>query len=809
MNFDELKLIFLLHDLGMFYQRTGLSPSNTYKDLSIDDLRYAHSKWSASLAKEMGLSKDIQEVILYHHKPEALEDESYAIAKILSKASEHFVDKEAPGALSLLSVFSRVQITGKVPKSYFTPVQKLDIDNFKFPDKEDTNNNKEVYERLWNDFKNELEKSGSERLPENLYYLIKKYTLLIPSALQDISLFDHIKITTAIATCLYKYLEGKPPQMLDEDDKFFKVISGGISGIQRFIYDVASPQAAQEGMAKRLRGRSFYLSLFNDAVATSILERLGLPEANLIWCGGGNFLILAPNTDKVSKELDEIRKEIHLSLMKKFNSSLFLDFAARDTKPGELKEFGKLMESIDAELAGIKRQKFIDSLDYLFAEEKEFSRKTCPVCDNIMPADREVCSDCDDHKKLGQKLAHATYYLKVIAKKESDEFDVFLSGIGYKIIRSKEEITENIRSIADDSKKIQVFKLNDTEFIDEGLITQCSELNLPVSFGFSFIASTVPKYYETVLSFTNLAELSKGANKVGILKMDVDNLGKIFASGFASEEGNIARISTMSSMLDFYFSGILNKICGGYYFLDKVCDECKNAGKEVEITLEEETETRLKVYRIDNKEKVCKECLKNKIPAVYVNYAGGDDLLIIGPWDYTIELAKDIRQKFKEFTCNNADISISGGVFISGQKFPIGRAASLAGEVLKKSKDAGKNSMSAFGETVCWDSNELKKGFNDLFDFSVELEEYVDGENKKVSKSFVYSLLRMWQSSFGQGKELNDKIRIERKSYIPLLKYKLARTVKDKKLREDLDKKIQKMFPWIRIPVSWVSLRTR
>ncbi len=637
--------------------------------------------------------------------------------------------------------------------------------------------------------------------------MIKKYTLLIPSASQDISLFDHIKITTAIATCLYKYLEGKSPETLDTDDKFFKVISGGISGIQRFIYDVASPQAAQEGMAKRLRGRSFYLSLFNDAVATSILDRLGLPEANLIWCSGGNFLILAPNTDKVSKELDEIRKEMHLFLMKKFNSSLFLDFVARDTGLSELKEFGKLMESIDADLVGIKRLKFIGSLDYLFAEEKEFSRKTCPVCDNIMPADREFCGDCKDHEELGRKLAYATYYLKAIAKQDSDKFNVFLSGIGYKIITNEEEITENIRSISDESRKIQVFKLNDTEFIDESLITQCSGLDLPVSFGFSFIANTVPIYNEQVLSFTNLAELSKGANKIGILKMDVDNLGKIFASGFGSEGGNIARISTMSSMLDFYFSGILNNICEGYYFLDKVCDECKDVAREVEITLDEETETRKKVYRIDKKEKACKECLKNAIPAVYVNYAGGDDLLIIGPWDSTIELAKDIRQNFRDFTCNNTDISISGGVFISDQKFPIGRAASLAGEVLEKSKKAGKNSMSAFGETVCWDSNELKKGFNDLFDFSVELEEYV--ESKKVSKSFVYSLLRMWHSSFGNGKEISDKIRIERKSYIPLLKYKLARAVKDKKFREDLDKKIQKMFPCIRIPVSWVSLRKR
>lgn len=377
----------------------------------------------------------------------------------------------------------------------------------------------------------------------------------------------------------------------------------------------------------------------------------------------------------------------------------------------------------------------------------------------------------------------------------------------YEFIKRDDKIVESIRAISDDSRKIQVFKLNDTEFINEDLIKQCSKLNLPISFGFSFLANTVPNY-EKVLSFTNLAELSKGAKKVGILKMDVDNLGNIFASGFGLEGGNIARISTTSSMLDFYFSGIINKICESYYFLDKVCEDCKKVAREVEITFfEEEVERTKKVYRIDKKEKACKACFENKIPSIYINYSGGDDLLVIGPWDSTIELAKDIRQNFKTFTCHNADINISGGFFVSDQKFPIGRAASLAGDALKKSKDEGKDRISVFSETVCWDSKEPKKGFTDLFNFSLELEDYV--ESKRVSKGFIYSLLRMWYTNFGHGEEPNDKIKLERKSYVPLLKYKLARIVKDKNFRENLDKKIQKMFPWIKFPVSWVSLRTR
>lgn len=67
----------------------------------------------------------------------------------------------------------------------------------------------------------------------------------------------------------------------------------------------------------------------------------------------------------------------------------------------------------------------------------------------------------------------------------------------------------------------------------------------------------------------------------------------------------------------------------------------------------------------------------------------------------------------------------------------------------------------------------------------------------------------MWNSNFGYDKELNEKIRREKKAYVPYLKYQLARNVQNKKVREDLDKKVLKNFPWIKIPVSWVSLRTR
>ena len=819
MNNNELENIFLLHELGMFYQRTGQSPSDKYKNLSQSELGCTHSKWSATLAGELGLSEQVQDVILYHHKPETLNDENAVVANILNETNEYFSGKcDELGLSSLASVFSGIRINeNNKPSKHFLPLQKLDVDNFQFPVERDNNNNEEIYKELWADFKEDLTKIGHDKLSGHLYYLIKKYTTFMPSLSQDISLFDHIKSTTAIATCLHKCMENGP-QQIPKDDKFFLLISGGISGIQRFIYRVASPQQAQEGMAKRLRGRSFYLNLLNDAVVTLILDKLELPEANLMWCGGGNFQILAPNTGQISQKLEELRKEINQLLLSKFNSELFLNMTWKGTRPSELNEFGKLKEDIAVELSEKKKHKFVDILDDLFIEEGDNPGKICPVCANISTSGKKLCIDCDNHEELGRTLAYASYYLRTMTDKkeltpqESKKFDVFLFGVGYKFIRSKNDILKNIKSVAECSPKIQVFKINDTAFLDEDLIKQCSDLNLPVSFGFSFIANTVPEYENKVLSFTHVAELSKGANKTGILKMDVDNLGKIFATGFANAKANIARISTMSSMFDFYFSGFLNKICEKYYFIDgkQICDECKKSGRKIELSPLGET-SRFPgilgpVYRFDGKEQPCDECSKNKIPAVYINYAGGDDLLIIGPWDSIVELASDIRRNFKEFTCQNDDINISGGVSIISNKFPIGRAASLAGDLLEKSKDQGRNRISVFGETVCWDTKDLKKGFHELLDFSFMLEDHVAERN--VSKGFIYSLMRMWQSNFGYGEGPIDKIRLEKRAHIPLLKYKLARTVK-KEIRENLDKQIQQVFPWIKIPVSWVSLRTR
>lgn len=97
--------------------------------------------------------------------------------------------------------------------------------------------------------------------------ILEATTTFVPSStstdeLADISLYDHVKMTAAIATCIHEYLlqEGITDYktvLFKEATSFysrqvFYLYSMDISGIQDFIYTITS-----KGALKGLRSRSF------------------------------------------------------------------------------------------------------------------------------------------------------------------------------------------------------------------------------------------------------------------------------------------------------------------------------------------------------------------------------------------------------------------------------------------------------------------------------------------------------------------------------------------------------------------------
>lgn len=140
---------------------------------------------------------------------------------------------------------------------------------------------------------------------------------------------------------------------------------------------------------------------------------------------------------------------------------------------------------------------------------------------------------------------------------------------------------------------------------------------------------------------------------LGILRMDVDGLGARFVKGFASMED----YRRFSDRLTGFF-----------------------------------------------KTKVKKEFACQFAADVMVLYAGGDDLFVVGRWDRTIEFAHEVHDAFA--SCFEADgLTLSGGVAVVDAKFPIAKAAELAGDAedaAKRFRGGEKNAFSLFGQCVSW-----------------------------------------------------------------------------------------------------------
>lgn len=762
---------------------------------------------------------------------------------------EDIDDTQEVNETPLISLFSKIVLEGndKVSEKYI-PLNKLSLDGESFNNLKPTDKKEAIKKQnstsrdnsLWDEFNSEFELIQNKTDFNTLLALLKKYASTMPSAAykskSDISLYDHSKTTAALAVSRYLFNRDGDVKLTQTNDlNCYLAIEGDISGIQKFIFKISSPQEAQSGMSKRLRGRSLYLTLLCDAIATHIAEELELCEANILFCGGGRFTIIGPNTKTAKEKLAEIKSKLNKFFIDEFNAELYLALVSIECCGDDLDKFGQITRKLSNKLNEDKKHKFSDNLDDVFNFDEEIKYDDlCSVCG--MPydckSDEKTCDMCESHEKLGQNSVNAKYMIKCIDISE-DVFNNNYKGIyiirpikiGYYFIKNDSKLVDTINGLSKKCKQVEVIKLNDTNFLNLANY----EFNDNVSFSFSFMGNTVPnlgrfadnhKYMP--LYFEHLAKISNGANKLGVLKMDVDNLGLIFSEGLKKsydENLGISRVSALSSQLDMFFSGFVNNIASEFKVYSKVFDEDKFDKKELEIQNDnEEIKESVFVYKLkygcELSDDEADKLKDYEIPTIHINYSGGDDLLVLGPYDDIIKFAQELRNTFKIWTASNPSINLSGGINIVSPKFPIGKAAITSEEYLDAAKSCGRDKITLFGEVVNWDTKDLFKGFDELFDFAVKLEDYCT--DNRLSKGIVYSMLHLWQNNYkNQGLLSNENKwdedvhrRLSIKRFVPLFKYKL-RLVKDKEAFEYLNKKGLKVMPWIKIPVSWVSLRMR
>ena len=631
--------------------------------------------------------------------------------------------------------------------SQFRVAEKLSV-NITMP----TNEKPEILEHF-KTFKTALQSSSDENLLTTLE--IYGSTLAVSTQYDDISLFDFIKTTIGIASCLQ-----------NNNDKL-RLAGGSISGIQTYLYEIISKNAA-----KLLKGRSFYIQLLVDSVLNELIQSFNLSPAHIVYSSGGGFYIFMPDSLTIEEEFKIFSNQISQAVYKKHKIALYIDLAITETFDAN-KKVNLVRDELFTALENLKYKRLNnnDALLTAFFEKVELggTRDKDPITNEEFEDGAETDTLLDGTKvlrstkqqiNLGKELRNADYW-----------------------ISSKSKIL-GVETIEDPFGTFHYLKKERPKNVSSANIWAINETKDDSPFVF-YGGNKFPTHPNgDIKSFDELAENADFA-RIAILRMDVDGLGSIFSDETKLKSTHYAlnwvRYVAVSRSLDQFFKGYLNH-------------------------LQTEVETQM-----------------NATEKSIIIYSGGDDLFLIGRWDTTLALAQAIYKKFNHWT--GGVLTISGGSEMLPIKFPIMQGAKMTAVAEDKAKnhklkigtaEIEKNAITILGKPLNWE-----------YEFSTvnELQEklYVFLFAKKLEKSILgkINLHADAQTSFYENKTNSPK-------WMWIMAYDFARVkerLKDKDVIDFIEelkiasmtnqfkgKRIISKYPFLQLlqlAARWAELRYR
>jgi CRISPR-associated protein Csm1 len=148
----------------------------------------------------------------------------------------------------------------------------------------------------------------------------------------------------------------------------------------------------------------------------------------------------------------------------------------------------------------------------------------------------------------------------------------------------------------------------------------------------------------SLVTFEEIAAKAIGDDLLGVLKADVDDFGALIARH--SQAGSLEELHRISRDLDGFFSAAVQRM------------------------IVESPEWK---------------------PAVYTVFSGGDDLLLVGPWDKMLDFAAALEQAFSAGPGRLYNLKLSAAVSFMPPRIPIRHGVERAEEDLKKAKAGSKN----------------------------------------------------------------------------------------------------------------------
>ena len=617
----------------------------------------------------------------------------------------------------------------------------------------------EAYNTLWKQFDAEfgqLPTGNVAVFSDSLYHLLRKYTWGIPADTTqdfcDMSLFHHLKMVGALAQCLYDH-RTENPGLYQFDGRRLKLNGGypvqllcvDLSGIQQYIYNIASKFAA-----KSLKGRSFSLQLLLDGIAQRITDETETTLSHVVYSSGGKFFMLLPNTERVNTCLDRLETIIQAEVWDEFEGKLFVCFGriafAYDNSVkrirAKLEEGEKTIElgtqdikdnlgrvvgvhkglwALVADKAAEQKQRKNHSLllrknqfsDLFGATGLGGEARLCAVTGQEGIEGKTLVKRREDT----DLLVHRTVNQQIDIGNDLASHRYLITGAkhGYRLLAGQTRFSLETKMPvdflpgADCCLTLQppVAGTTDTHFIGQ---------NTSVSYSFRFYGGSQtalrpgtqkqPKNFEELAGIVrqnpdnddspvDREQCTGNYNRLAVLRMDVDSLGKLFTHGFRPERASFSAYATLSGLLDWFFSGYLNTIRDRPEFNDWI----------------------------------------------NIVYSGGDDVFAVGRWDCIISFADAVQQAFKKFTGRH-DLTISAGIELMRPRFPIGKAADAAGEAEDVAKNhlfggQKKNAVCLFGLAANWDTE-----WPQVVNWKTKLVVWLHG--KQLSKGILQKLFEYY-----------------------------------------------------------------
>lgn len=481
-----------------------------------------------------------------------------------------------------------------------------------------------------------------------------------------------------------------------------------------------------------------------------LLAVCGVSRANLIYSGGGHCYALLPNTSAVLQTVAQWSQRFNRWLQQQFGTQLFLANAWTPCSgsdltntPAEKSPYKELFRRVNRLLEQHKFHRYTaEDLRQLNSTAAYPDGRECKVCGTSANLKDDLCSWCRLFVDLSYKIQNKTAF--VVSRRASDADDCTLPAL---------DGGSEYLSLTDPASARK--RLNS----DEPIVRVYTK-NAPFT-SLTYSTNLYVGDYAASNSMEELAGQSQGVRRIAVCRMDVDNLGHAFISGFEQENEKdpvkrmhyvtLSRTSAFSRQMSLFFKCYINGILDSLH--------------------------------------------------VSIVYAGGDDVFLVGAWNDVLEAAQRIQRNFTAFSCGA--LTLSAGIGIFDDHYPIRLSAEETAALEESAKHLpGKNAVALFtperkavrdakgnllvqpeqGHIYAWDVFRTKV----LTEKVGCLQSFFGKDNAEHRNTMLYNLLALLREAE------NDRINLARYAYL-LARLSPKKNAPDYKLYEQFS---HNMMDW-------------